>query len=362
VIARLEAAPYRFQFMQALRLLLIWLRRDGVPPERALRHVLRFRNSLSLTFPASEIESLSIDPAADTLKPGTVTGIQLTPAFIGLLGANGTLPLHYTEWIAAHEYAERDESIRACLDLFSDRAVGLFFRAWAKYRPEHAIDVDGEDAYRPLLLSLGARHAAPPRAQTDDLDPRADVMVFYIGLLRQRPMSSAALTCILPDYFGVPIAIEQFVGGWDDIADNRQCRMGGDNATLGHSGALGVRAWRNDLGVTLHIGPLDKTDFERFLPGTAGARAGIAIGAGRYPRVAVRGARDAQEGGRRPSGSRRRCETGQADWIRCAPGHVRQDGRRPLPVAAIVELASKTFINTSAISFSTFWSLEDGMG
>lgn len=273
VIARLEAAPYRFQFMQALRLLLIWLRRDGVPPERALRHVLRFRNSLSLTFPASEIESLSIDPAADTLKPGTVTGIQLTPAFIGLLGANGTLPLHYTEWIAAHEYAERDESIRACLDLFSDRAVGLFFKAWTKYRPEHAIDVDGEDAYRPLLLSLGARHAAPPRAQTDDLDPRADVMVFYIGLLRQRPMSSAALTCILPDYFGVPIAIEQFVGGWDDIADNRQCRMGGDNATLGHSGALGVRAWRHDLGVTLHIGPLDKTDFERFLPGTAGARA-----------------------------------------------------------------------------------------
>lgn len=273
VIARLAAAPYRFQFMQALRVVLIWLRRDGMPPERALRHIVRFRNSLSLTFPASEIESLSIDLPADTPKPGTVTGIQLTPAFMGLLGANGTLPLHYTEWIAAHEYAERDESIRACLDLFSDRTVGLFFKAWTKYRPEHAIDIEGEDPYRPLLLSLGARPAAQPHARTDDLDPHADAMVFYIGLLRQRPMSAAALSCILPDYFGVPIAIEQFVGGWDDIADNRQCRMGGANATLGHSGALGVRAWRHDLGVTLHIGPLDKADFERFLPGTAGARA-----------------------------------------------------------------------------------------
>lgn len=273
VIARLEAAPYRFQFMQALRLLLIWLRREGVPPERALRHILRFRNSLSLTFPASEIESLSIDLAADAPKPGTVTSIQLTPAFMGLLGVNGTLPLHYTEWIATHEYAERDESIRACLDLFSDRSISLFFRAWTKYRPEHAIDVDGEDPYRPLLLSLGAGPAAQPRAQTGDVDPHADAMVFYIGLLRQRPMSAAALGCILPDYFGVPIVIEQFVGGWDDIADNRQCRMGGENATLGHSGALGVRAWRHDLGVTLHIGPLCKADFERFLPGTAGARA-----------------------------------------------------------------------------------------
>lgn len=273
VIARLEAAPYRFQFMQAVRLVLIWLRREGVPPERALRHILRFRNSLSLTFPASEIESLSIDLADDASRaPGTVTGVQLTPAFMGLLGANGTLPLHYMEWIAAHEYAERDESIRACLDLFSDRTVGLFFRAWTKYRPEHAIDVDGADPYRPLLLSLGAC-PAKPRAQTDDVDPHADAMLFYIGLLRQRPMSAAALSCILPDYFGVPIAIEQFVGGWDNIADNRQCRMGGDNATLGHSGALGVRAWRHDLGVTLHIGPLCKVDFERFLPGTAGARA-----------------------------------------------------------------------------------------
>jgi len=273
VIARLESAPYRFQFMQALRLLLIWLRREGVPPERALRHILRFRNSLSLTFPASEIESLSIDLTADAPKSGTVTGIQLTPAFMGLLGANGTLPLHYTEWIAAHEYTERDESIRACLDLFSDRSIGLFFRAWTKYRPEHAIDVDGEDPYRPLLLSLGVRPAPQPHTQSGDFDPRADAMVLYLGLLRQRPMSAAALSCILPDYFGVPIAIEQFVGGWDDIADNRQCRMGGENATLGHSGALGVRAWRHDLGVTLHIGPLCKADFERFLPGTDGARA-----------------------------------------------------------------------------------------
>nr|MDN4046373.1 type VI secretion system baseplate subunit TssG [Massilia sp. YIM B02787] len=274
VIARLEAAPYRFQFIQAVRLLLIWLRREGIPPEGALRHILRFRNSLSLAFPASEIESYSIDRADDTNpNPGIVTAVRLTPAFMGLLGANGTLPSHYTEWVAAHEHAEQDESVRACFDLFSDRSVSLFFKAWAKYRPEHAIDVHGEDPFRPLVLSLGARHDKAPPAESSRFDPHADVMAFYVGMLRQRPMSAAALGCILPDYFGVPIAIEQFVGGWDEIADSRQCKMGGENATLGHSGALGVRAWRHDLGVTLHIGPLGKADFERFLPGTAGARA-----------------------------------------------------------------------------------------
>jgi type VI secretion system protein ImpH len=274
VISRLEAAPYRFQFMQAVRLLLIWLRREGIPPERALRHILRFRNSLSLAFPASEIESYSIDRADDAApNPGIVTSARLTPAFMGLLGVNGTLPPHYTEWVATYEHAEQDESVRACFDLFSDRAVGLFFKAWTKYRPEHAIDVHGEDPFRPLVLSLGARYTTPPRAEGGRFDPHADAMAFYVGLLRQRPVSAAALGCILPDYFGVPIAIEQFVGGWDEIADSRQCKMGGTNATLGHSGALGVRAWRHDLGVTLHIGPLGKVDFERFLPGSAGTRA-----------------------------------------------------------------------------------------
>lgn len=274
VIGRLQAAPYRFQFVQAVRLLLIWLRRSGIPPDRALRDILRFQNSVSLGFPASEIHALLIDLASDESDvPTGLSQIRVTPAFIGLLGGNGTLPLHYTEHIAAYEHAEQDPSARAYFDMFSDRAVGLFFKAWSKYRLEHSIDIEGTDQFRPLLLSLGARPAAAPSADSDRYALHADVLAFYVGLLRQRPMSVATLLCILPEYFGVPIAIDQFVGGWDDIADDRQCKTGGANATLGYSGTLGVRSWRHDLRVTLHIGPLGKDDFERFLPRASGARA-----------------------------------------------------------------------------------------
>jgi type VI secretion system protein ImpH len=278
----MQAAPYRFQFIQAVRLLLIWLRRAGVPPESALRDILRFQNSLSLGFAASEIQSLSLELASDStaddpIAPTSLSRIRLTPAFIGLLGANGTLPLHYTEHIAAYEHAEQDASVRAYFDLFSDRVVVLFFKAWGKYRVEHSVDLQGEDQFRPLLVSLGARHAGPSRADSDLHKLHADVMAFYIGLLRQRPMSVAALNGILPEYFGVPIAIDQFVGGWDDLADDRQCRMGGANATLGYSGALGMRSWRHDLRVTVRIGPLGKDNFEQFLPGAPGARALEAI-------------------------------------------------------------------------------------
>jgi type VI secretion system protein ImpH len=267
VIARLAAEPWRFQFMQALRLLLVWLRRSGIPPEQALRDVLRFENSLSLGFPASEIASLRIEEA------GSVTKVHLTPAFMGLLGANGTLPLHYTEQLAAYEHVNQDASARAFMDLFSDRAVSLLFQAWSTYRHEHAIDLHGEDRFRPMLLALGASQPGAAQTECGGSLLHADVMAFYVGLLRQRPISAAALRCILPDYFGVPIAIEQFTGGWDDIADGLQSRMGGANVTLGYSSALGVRAWRHDLRITLHIGPLAKKDYERFLPGGAGTRA-----------------------------------------------------------------------------------------
>lgn len=267
VIARLAAEPWRFQFMQALRLLLIWLRRSGIPPERALRDILYFENSLSLGFPASEIASLRIE------GEGSTTKIRLTLAFMGLLGANGTLPLHYTERIAAHEQTAQDASARAFVDLFSDRAISLFLQAWGTYRHEFAIDLHGEDRFRPMLLALGARQPGATRVESAPALLHADIMAFYAGLLRQRPISAAALNCILTNYFGVPIAIEQFNGGWDEIADSQQCKIGGVNATLGQGGALGVRTWRHDLRVTLHIGPLNVVDYEHFLLGGASTRA-----------------------------------------------------------------------------------------
>lgn len=274
VIGRLDAAPYHFQFMHAVRLLLVWLRRAGIPRDQAMHHVLRFGNTLSLGFPPSEITSLSIEQAEDLQPlPGHALKIRVTPAFMGLLGAHGALPQRYTEQVASYEHARHDESLRAFFDLLSDRTIGLFFEAWSKYRPEHALDVQGEDWFRPMLLSIGAQPVGPSHPAADHPAVHDDVMAFYGGLLRQRPLSAAALRCVLADYFNIPLAIEQFTGGWDTIADTLQTRMGGANATLGRGGALGVRMWRHDLRITLRIGPLGKADFERFLPGTVGARA-----------------------------------------------------------------------------------------
>ena len=57
MIQSLAATSYRYRFAQLLNILVRMLRQHGVPYAEAFRRVLRFRNSLSLAFPASEIES-----------------------------------------------------------------------------------------------------------------------------------------------------------------------------------------------------------------------------------------------------------------------------------------------------------------
>lgn len=287
VIERLLRQPYRFEFVQAVRVLLQWLARNGVPPERALLHLLRFQNSVSLSFPASQIEALVVDAGAHVegagatallaaLRENAQARIRITPAFMGLLGVGGALPLHYTERVQTRAQQSQGDSARAFFDIFSNRMPALYFQGWGKYRLEHRLDIEGRDAWLPLLLALGGASAASFGRRADGQDNGgvgADVGAHYAGLIRQRPVSACAVGRVLSDYFGVPIALEQFIGAWDPIPADRVCRLGGPNAVLGHTAALGERIWREDVRVRLRVGPLDKAGLERFLPNTAGSRA-----------------------------------------------------------------------------------------
>lgn len=254
VIERLLAAPQEFSFVQAVSLLLAWLAGQGVSPEQGLRACLRFENSLSLGFPASEIEAIAHRPpgAGGAAAEHRFT---ITPAFMGLLGVHGALPLHFTERIAAWQGTRDDAAPRAFLDLLSNRMLALFYRAWLKYRIGPAA---GGAGLRPLLLALAAC-PAPPHALPENL------AAHFAGLLQQRPCSGVALQRILSDFFEVPIMLEEAVGHWDRLQPCEQCALG-INAELGENVLLGARSWRPDLRARLRIGPLDARAFARFLP------------------------------------------------------------------------------------------------
>ena len=264
VIQHLLAEPYRYQFVQAVRILLCWLRQQDVSHAQAFGQVLRFKNSLSLNFPASEIERLSLDDNEQ---------LTLIPTFMRFLGVGGALPLHHSERIAACRLSGQDAGVSAFLDIFSHRMLTLYYQAWEKYRLESTLQTEARDTQLPLLTALaGVRCTALPSSGETDAVTH-DVAAWYAGLLRCRPVSAQAIGPVLAEYCGVPVTLQQFVGGWDYLEKNRRSLLGNINFTLARGATLGLRLWRQDMRVCLHIGPLDPGGLQRFLPRSRGAAA-----------------------------------------------------------------------------------------
>jgi type VI secretion system protein ImpH len=279
---RLLAEPYRFDFFQAVRVLELSLKAQGVQVDQAVATHVRFENSISLSFPPSEIESLRAESSADQhlddeLKavPNEPKRYYMTPSFIGFLGPNGTLPRHYTERISTHQLYNRDKGPRAFLDAYSNRAVALFYGAWKKYRLELEYESKEKKGFLPILMSLGGlgHSSLRDRLSNEEIGILDESLAFYAGVLRHRPMSAVYLQAVLTDYFKVDIKVEQFVGKWYTLPKEHQSVLGVTNVVLGGSALSGQRVWQRDLRIGLHIGPLRKKQFEKFLPREYAARA-----------------------------------------------------------------------------------------
>lgn len=288
IVAELLDDPYRFGFFQAVRLLERWLQRGQHLDEvQVLRQRISFRNSLSLAFAPSEIAALKLSqrppttdaqPAGDPQRPDArcVERIELTPAFFGLLGAGGALPLHYTEQLAERETFQRGpdrEAPRAFYDIFLHRATALFYQAWRKHRMPVQFEADRRNRYLPLMLAMaGLGHQGlRDRLRARDGGVSDDAVAFYAGTLQRRPVSAVALQRLLAQYFGVPVRLENFIGRWFTLPPDNRSQLGLANMQLGHDMVMGDRVWQRDLRLRLHVGPLPRDKFQRFLPGGAAA-------------------------------------------------------------------------------------------
>lgn len=300
VMQRLLDRPQGFHFIQAVRLLEICLLQRGIMRSEILARHIRFRNSLSLSFAASDLEMLAVDgvtwlagsapPAGEVL--GTLQQVCLTPAFFSLLGAQGALPLHYTDRIAVQLHDSGDDGTRAFFDYLSHRSVALFYLGWLRGRVEHLADAQGNDGYLPLQLALAGRahlaqasgdgeegncgegHCAGGAVHYDAMrHDRNLAAAHYAALLRGRDMPAAVIGQILSAYFNQHMQVEQFTGEWESLAPDEQASLGVANCTLGAGCILGRRYRRRDNQADIVIGPLGKADFRRFMPDAECAQA-----------------------------------------------------------------------------------------
>ncbi len=258
VEAELRAEPYRFEFFQAVRLL-ERLVSGKLPVGRfhpPASEVVRFIANSSLAFPASEVQALEWPP------DGTA---RMQINFMGLTGPEGVLPLVYTS-LLAERTRSGDRAAVDFFDIFNHRMVSLFYLAWERYRFSVAYEREGLDSFSHHLLDLIGLGTTGLQNRLPVLD---DSLLYYSGLLAQRPRSATALRDLLQDYFEVPVEVEQFAGGWYPLDRPTQTSLEdglGESGQLGLGAVVGDEVWDQTARVRVKIGPLSLEEYQDFLP------------------------------------------------------------------------------------------------
>ncbi|MCZ6837328.1 MAG: type VI secretion system baseplate subunit TssG [Planctomycetota bacterium] len=259
LIERLEATPYRFDFYSVARRFECMnpdMPRLGRAPKPD-QDPIRFGQEPSLAFPPA---------ALSTFKKNTASGKpKLLVNFMGLLGPNGPMPLHITQYIRDRLHNAKDPTIASFLDIFHHRAMSLFYRAWADCQPAVSRDRADDDRladYISSLIGLGF-DSQKNRDLVDD-----DAKRYYAGRLSLQTHNAEGLEAILNDYFDVDVRIEQFIGHWVELPPEYRCQLGvsPETGTLGQSTLVGTRYWDVSQKFRIVLGPMSIEKYQRFLP------------------------------------------------------------------------------------------------
>lgn len=256
----LAGNPSAFGFFQAVQLL------ERLRPERKRvgrfvdpgDEVVRFGVHRSMAFPASEIQALTLAAEGPS---------YMRVNFMGLIGPTGVLPHHYTLLAIDRGRASRGSAYAEFLDLFHHRIISLFYRAWRKNRVAAAIGTP-DDHLREHVLDLVGMGLPALR---EGLAFEENALVYYAGLLGTQQRSAVALEQLLEDYFGVPVEVRQFEGGWYPLPDQDLCELDdeieqGASSRLGGGAVVGDEIWDPQSRLRIRVGPLPLEEYQRFLP------------------------------------------------------------------------------------------------
>ncbi len=182
--------------------------------------------------------------------------------FLGLLGPQGALPLH-TSYETAHWNNMRDPAFARFLDLFNNRFLQLFYRAWANARPIVQADRPRDNqfvVYIGSMIGIGTR-ATQTRDSMHDFSKLA-----LSGLLSPTVKSASRLESMIAWMFKVTVAVEQFTGVWLPLEKHEQTTLSKGKCGLGVDSLIGRSAFSLNDKFRIRIAVKNLTEFETFLP------------------------------------------------------------------------------------------------
>jgi type VI secretion system protein ImpH len=259
-LAALADAPHRHDFYQTMRQL------ECLYPARP-----RWGEALR---PGDEPVRLGQDPDL-AFAPTPLAAFErgtggapprLQVRLFGLLGPNGPLPTHLTEYTRERLRHAGDPTLSRFLDLFNHRFIALLYRAWAQAQPHVNRDRPGQDRFAMYVGALIG--LAPPTLRQRDAVPDT-AKLFQAGLLMRHVRHAEGLAAVVRQFFEVPADVEQFVGHWMMLGPGERTRLGRDGPGLGVGTVAGGRVWDRQHKFRLHLGPLTLAQYEAFLPGGA---------------------------------------------------------------------------------------------
>lgn len=257
-LSALASAPYRIDFYQAMRRFAS--ANPLLPPlGEALRpkdEPLRVGQAAELDFAPAALHSLEQTPG----KPP-----RLTQRMFGLLGPNGALPLHITEYVRERATHHGDITLQRFLDMLTHRFALLFYRAWAEAQPTVSLDRPGNKA---MFNRVGALAGIGlPSLQDRDALPDANKLNF-VGRLSRQTRDADGLLAWCRSEFDVPVAIEQWSGHWMQLGVSERSRLGHrSGALLGRNMVVGSTVWDVQHKFRITLGPLTLEQYRQFLPG-----------------------------------------------------------------------------------------------
>lgn len=254
-LQRLKDEPWRFDYFTVLRHF------ERTSPDRPRigdsaakrEELVQLGQDPYMEFPASNIARVE----QDGCKP-----LRVFVKYLGLLGPQGALPLATTEE-AYHHILANDDAFPRFLDIFNNRFIQLFFRAWADSRPIAQHDRPAADrfiAYIGSTIGVGSR----PYYNLDTVPDPAKLQ--FAGLLGAQARCASRLAGAVSGLFRIQAEIEEFIGMRLELEPAELTRLGQLGSRLGQDTLLGrfVFSMQDKFRIVIFTNSL--AQYSRFLP------------------------------------------------------------------------------------------------
>ena len=252
--------PYEFDFHQAVRLL-EKIRPQAIPlgeGSNPLKEALSIKARVTLSPSGADLQSL--------MCPSPDHPLVLTVNFLGLAGIQGPLPTPFTE-LAIERLRHKDTNLSDFLDIFNHRLAGFWHRMRKKIVLGLAqVPPEATAAGKSFLDLAGIEEAA----LRNRLGVSDKALLHHAPLFWARPRSLIGLQRLLQSYFGLPLRVSQFQGGWQTALQRDWTKIGitGQHQILGKSAVLGQRSWDQAARLAVHVPPLTYEQYLGFQRGS----------------------------------------------------------------------------------------------